>query len=215
MKSASGMNNVVMLVAAPLVIYAVLAIATGVIPGIELSRTPATPGVVPLSAQAARGREVYVGEGCSYCHTQQVRPLKEDLVFGRPSVAGDYVYDTPELLGSERNGPDLSDIGDRQPSEVWQYIHLYEPRAVVSESIMPSYRWLFRIKAHADPGDVVVPVPPPYGPPHGVVVATAKARDLVAYLKSLRQVPLRPAAGTSPAAAASPAVGAAPAGGGG
>lgn len=191
----SGMNNIVVLVAAPLAIFAFLALITGVVPGWVLSRTPPGPGVEPLSAQAQRGRDVYVGEGCAYCHTQQVRPLKQDLVFGRPSVAGDYAYATPELLGSERNGPDLSNIGTRQPSDVWHFIHLYEPRALVSESIMPSYRWLFRVKAHADPGDVVVPVPPAYAPPKGMVVTTQQAQDLVAYLKSLQQPPLTPMRG--------------------
>ncbi len=188
----NGMNNVVVLVAAPLAIYALLALIIGVVPGWVLSRTPPGPGVEPLNAQAQRGRDVYVAEGCAYCHTQQVRPLKQDLVFGRPSVPGDYAYSTPELLGSERNGPDLSNIGTRQPSEGWHFIHLYEPRALVSESIMPSYRWLFRVTAHVEQGDVVVPVPSPYSP-QGLLVATQQAQDLVAYLKSLKQPPLPPA----------------------
>lgn len=190
----SGMNNVVVLVAVPLAIYALLALIIGVVPGWVLSRTPPGPGVRPLSDQAQRGRDVYVAEGCAYCHTQQVRPLKQDLVFGRPSVAGDYAYSTPELLGSERNGPDLSNIGSRQPSEVWHLIHLYEPRALVSESIMPSYRWLFRVKAHVQQGDIVVPVPSPYSP-RGTVVTTQEAQDLVAYLQSLKQPALAPMQG--------------------
>lgn len=187
---AGGMNDVRVLVISAAVIYAALAVLMGVIPGILLSATPPGPGVVPLNAAAQRGREVYVGEGCAYCHTQQVRPLAQDRVFGRPSTAGDYAYATPELLGSERNGPDLSNIGARQPSDVWQEIHLYEPRALVSESIMPSYKWLFVLKNHAGQGDVVVPIPPGYAPPGKIVVATLQALDLVAYLKSLKQAPL-------------------------
>jgi cytochrome c oxidase cbb3-type subunit 2 len=186
-----GMNNVVLLVGIPFLIYEVLAILMGAMPGWVLSQTPPAPGVVPLSAQQARGRATYVAEGCSYCHTQQVRPLKQDLVFGRPSIAGDYAYATPELLGSERNGPDLSNIGSRQPSEVWQYIHLYEPRSLVSSSIMPAYPWFFRVKKHADPGDVVVAVPPGYAPSGRIVIATQEAQALVAYLESLKQVPLK------------------------
>jgi cytochrome c oxidase cbb3-type subunit 2 len=93
-------------------------------------------------------------------------------------------------LSDHRNGPDLTDIGSRQPSEVWQYIHLWDPRALVSASIMPRYTWLFRVKAQAAPGDVVVPVPPGFGPSKGVVVATKRAEDLVSYLESLKQVPL-------------------------
>lgn len=186
-----GMNNVVLLVGVPFIIYEVLAILMGALPGWVLSQTPPAPGVVPLTAQQARGRATYVAEGCAYCHTQQVRPLKQDLIFGRPSIAGDYAYATPELLGSERNGPDLSNIGSRQPSDVWQYIHLYEPRSLVSSSIMPAYPWLYRVKEHADPGDVVVAVPPGYAPSGRVVVATQEAQDLVAYIKSLKQVPLK------------------------
>lgn len=188
-----GMNNVALLVGIPFIIYEVLAILMGALPGWVLSQTPPAPGVVPLTAQQARGRATYVAEGCSYCHTQQVRPLKQDLVFGRPSIAGDYAYATPELLGSERNGPDLSNIGSRQPSDVWQYIHLYQPRSLVSSSIMPAYPWLYRVKEHADRGDVTVAVPPGYAPSGGVVIATQEAQDLVAYLKSLKQVPLKDA----------------------
>jgi cytochrome c oxidase cbb3-type subunit 2 len=187
------MNNVVMLVAVPFIIYEVLALVMGVLPGWVLSQTPPAAGVMPLTAAQARGREVYVAEGCAYCHTQQVRPLKQDLVFGRPSIGGDYTYATPELLGSERNGPDLSNIGSRQPSEVWQYIHLYQPRSLVSASIMPAFPWLFTTAPRAAPGDVTVAVPPPYGPRGQVVIATREAQDLVAYLKSLKQVPLAPA----------------------
>lgn len=185
-----GMDNVLILVLSSAAVYAFMAVIMGVIPGAVLSKSPPGPGVVPLTASEARGRAVYVGEGCSYCHTQQVRPLAQDRVWGRPSVAGDYAYSTPQLLGSERTGPDLTNIGARQPSEVWQSIHLYEPRAVVHASIMPAYPWLFVVKDQAAPGDVVVPVPPAYAPQGKVIVETSEEQDLVAYLKSLKQQPL-------------------------
>jgi len=181
------MDNVRVLVLSAAGIYAFLAIMMGVIPGTILSKTPPSPGLVPLDAAASRGRAVYVGEGCSYCHTQQVRPLAQDRVWGRASVAGDYAYSTPELLGTERTGPDLSNIGARQPSDVWQSIHLYEPRALVHGSIMPAYPWMFVAKDHAAPGDAIVSVPPEYAPPGRVIVATREEQDLVAYLKSLKQ----------------------------
>ena len=155
-----------------------------------MSATRPGPGVRPFSETAQLGRDVYISEGCSYYHTQQVRPLAQDRVWGRPSTAGDYAYATPELLGSERNGPDLSNIGARQPSDVWQLIHLYEPRALVAGSIMPGYKWLFTRKSRAAPHDVVVPVPPGFAPAGAVVVATSKALDLVAFLDSLKQAPL-------------------------
>lgn len=185
-----GMNNVWSLVLAAGVIYGAFCILMGVVPGTVLSHEAPVAGLQPLTPAQAHGRDVYVSEGCSYCHTQNVRPLVQDKVFGRPSVGGDYAYNTPQLLGTERTGPDLSNIGMRQPSDVWQYIHLWNPRAVVHESIMPRYSWLFEVKAAAERNDIVVPVPPGFGPAKGVIVASQSAQDLVAYLKSLKQVPL-------------------------
>lgn len=186
-----GMNNVWTLVAAAAIIYGVFCIVMGVVPGTAMSHLQPLPGEQPLTPRQASGREIYVSEGCSYCHTQNIRPIAQDKVFGRPSVGGDYVYDTPQLLGTERTGPDLSNIGLRQPSDVWQYIHLWDPRAVVHDSIMPRYTWLFAVKKSAAAGEVTVPVPPQFAPPGGgVIVATQQAQDLVAYLKSLKQTPL-------------------------
>jgi cytochrome c oxidase cbb3-type subunit 2 len=170
-------------------VYAGLALLMGVLPGIDLSRVAAGPGVKPLTWFEARGRDVYVANGCGYCHTQQVRPLQEDKVFGRPSAAGDFKFQTPELLGSERTGPDLTNIGVRQPSSLWQYIHLYNPRAVVPESIMPSFSWLFQVVDHAPNGVTPIPLPKEYAPEHGVVVPTQKAEALIAYLAALKQPP--------------------------
>lgn len=188
--SRKGMDHVSVLVFSAAGIYAALAILIGVIPGTVLSQSPPLPGVAPLNAVQARGREIYVGEGCSYCHTQIVRPLAQDRVWGRASVPGDYAYSTPQLLGTERTGPDLSNVGVRQPSDVWHSIHLYEPRALVTGSIMPAYPWLFVAKDKADPGDVVVSVPAAYAPAGKVIVATADEQALVAYLTSLKQATL-------------------------
>jgi cytochrome c oxidase cbb3-type subunit 2 len=181
------MNKLLLIVGGSTLVFACLAWTMGVWPGIELSKLPAGPGVVPLTGLQSEGRDVYVANGCSYCHTQQVRPLDEDKVFGRPSAPGDFKYQTPELLGSERTGPDLTNIGMRQPSSVWQYIHLYNPRAVVPESIMPSFDWLFEAVDQAPPGITPVPLPKRYAPAHGVVVPTHKAEALIAYLASLKQ----------------------------
>ncbi len=156
------------------------------------------PGMKQLTAQEERGFEIYISEGCSYCHTQQVRPLKEDQPFGRPSAPGDFALlapldfwrMTPELLGTERTGPDLSNVGNRQSSDIWNYIHLYDPRAVVKVSVMQAYPWLFEIKQNPDSGDIIVPVPKGYAPSAGKVVATQKARDLVAYILSRKQLPI-------------------------
>jgi cytochrome c oxidase cbb3-type subunit II len=188
-------------------VFVVLALVMGVIPGYELSQTPAGPNVRPLTPIEAEGREVYVANGCSYCHTQQVRPLDEDRVFGRPSAPGDFAYQTPELLGSERTGPDLTNVGVRQASEVWQYLHLYNPRVVVPESIMPSFGWMFSIVDKVPAGLAPVPLPAGSGPAHGVVVPTQQATALVAYVLSLKQ-PLLPGAmgGMSPSSGPKPGV---------
>ncbi|MGH8157354.1 MAG: cbb3-type cytochrome c oxidase subunit II [Rhodanobacter sp.] len=186
------MNKLLLIAGGSTLVYACLALMMGVLPGIELSKAPAGPNVVPLTAMQAEGRGVYVANGCGYCHTQQVRPLAQDKVFGRPSMAGDFKYQTPELLGSERTGPDLTNIGVRQPSAVWQYIHLYNPRAVVPASIMPSFNWLFDVVATAPTGVTPVPLPKAYAPVQGVVVPTHAAEALIAYLAALKQPALSP-----------------------
>ena len=194
------MNKLTLIAGGSTLVYAVLAVLMGVLPGIELSRTPPGPRVEPLTALQAKGRDVYVASGCSYCHTQQVRPLPQDKVFGRASAPGDFAYQTPELLGSERTGPDLTDIGVRQPSTVWQYIHLYNPRAVVPESVMPAFDWMFEVVDQAPPGVTPVALPKVYAPVRGVVVPTHEAQALLAYLLSLKQPALPGGAGESESA---------------
>jgi cytochrome c oxidase cbb3-type subunit 2 len=179
-------------------VYLVLALMMAVIPGYELSRTPPGPHVAPLTPLEAKGREVYAANGCGYCHTQQVRPLAQDQVFGRPSAPGDFAYQTPELLGSERTGPDLTNVGARQASEVWQFLHLYNPRIVVPDSIMPSFPWMFRVVDRTPAGVNAVPLSGAFRPAQGVVVPGPGAQALVAYLLSLKQPPL--AAGAADAA---------------
>jgi cytochrome c oxidase cbb3-type subunit 2 len=91
------------------------------------------------------------------------------------------------MLGTQRTGPDLADVGSRQPSEAWHLIHLYDPRAVVPQSVMPGYRWFFLEKDKAGPDDVVVPIPSGSAPRGKVVVAGPDATELVRYLMSLKQ----------------------------
>jgi len=180
-------KKLVLIAGGSTLVYACLAVLMGVLPGIDLSRTPPGTGVEPLTALQVEGRKVYVANGCSYCHTQQVRPLLQDKIFGRPSAPGDFAYQTPELLGSQRTGPDLTNVGVRQSSALWQYIHLYNPRAVVPESIMPAFDWMFRVVDEAPAGVTPVPVPKQYAPARGVVIPDQQAQALVAYLLSLKQ----------------------------
>jgi len=199
------MNKLVLIAGGSALVYAGLALLMGVLPGIELSRTPAGPGVEPLTPLQAEGRDVYVANGCGYCHTQQVRPLPQDKIFGRASAPGDFAYQTPELLGSERTGPDLTNAGVRQPSTVWQFIHLYNPRAVVPESIMPAFDWMFKVVEQAPAGTTPVPLPKAYAPAKGVVVPAHQAEALVAYLLSLKQ-PALPDLATHDGGSATPGV---------
>jgi cytochrome c oxidase cbb3-type subunit II len=158
------------------------------------------PGSVPLSGDAKAGKLIYIAEGCVGCHSQQVRNIEMDRVFGkRPGMAADYAnigrtsiwQNTATLMGTERTGPDLTDVGNRQPSIDWNLMHLYQPRSVVSQSIMPSYKWLFEIKAVPLKTDIIVNIPAQFlnGEP-GKLVATKKALQLVAYIRSLKQTPL-------------------------
>jgi cytochrome c oxidase cbb3-type subunit II len=167
-----------------------------IIPYFQLADIAPPPGLKPYTAAQLAGRKVYVSEGCVYCHSQQPRDPAygpdTKRGWGRASVPADYVYDKPHLLGTMRTGPDLLNIGRRQPSEDWHLLHLYQPRAVTEASIMPSYPYLFRVKPKAEAGDKVVNLPPQYQPADGVVVASIEARELVAYLLSLdRTYPIR------------------------
>lgn len=203
------MNKLLGIAGGSALMYLAWSTMMAILPGIELAKVPPGPQVEPLNELQAHGRAVFVSEGCVYCHTQQVRPLQVDQVFGRPSAPGDFAYQTPELLGSERTGPDLTNIGKRQTSEVWQYMHLYDPRSVVPQSVMPSFPALFRVEAQAPTGVQPVPVPKAFAPASGVVIPTDDAKALVAYLLSLKQPPLPKGESTGmPAPAAGPQAGA-------
>ncbi|MEZ8948041.1 cbb3-type cytochrome c oxidase subunit II [Vibrio sp. 10N.247.311.18] len=98
---------------------------------------------MPLTPIELAGRDIYISEGCHVCHTQMVRPLEPEVKRnGRPNQEADDIYEFPNLWGSKRTGPDLTNLG-RKYSDRWHAIHLINPRKVVPTSIMPSYPWLF------------------------------------------------------------------------
>lgn len=118
--------------------------------------------------QEKLGRKVYIREGCWYCHSQYIRPVTgEDNRWGPVSQAGEYAYDIPHLFGTRRIGPDLTRVG-RKYGDDWHVAHHWEPRAVVPDSIMPSFRWLY---SGADS--------------NGVPQMTDEGKALVAYLQKL------------------------------
>jgi len=100
-------------------------------------------GLKPFTALQNEGRDIFIREGCTVCHSQMIRPFRwETERYGHYSVAGESVYEHPFLWGSKRTGPDLARVGGRY-SDDWHRAHLYNPRDVVPESIMPAYPWLF------------------------------------------------------------------------
>lgn len=183
------MNSEKPLIAGAIAMVAVAGLLLVAIPYIQLKDVGPPDGLHAYTAAQQRGRDEYIRQGCMYCHSQQPRDRRQapdgERGWGRPSVAGDYYYDKPHLLGTMRTGPDLLNIGARQPSADWQLGHLFQPRAYVPGSIMPSYPFLFDVKDRAEPGDRVVALPAGAVPPGKVVVAQPRALDLAAYLLSL------------------------------
>lgn len=99
-------------------------------------------GVRPYSPLELAGRNIYIREGCYVCHSQMIRPFRDEVErYGHYSLAAESMYDHPFQWGSKRTGPDLARVGDRYSNE-WHVRHLIEPRSVVPESVMPGYGFL-------------------------------------------------------------------------
>lgn len=183
------MKDASKLITGALATLAVSASVLVIVPYFQLRPIQPPAALKDYSAEQARGRQEYISQGCMYCHSQQPRDASQapdgKRGWGRAPVPGDYYYDRPHLLGTMRTGPDLFNIGARQPSIDWQLGHLYQPRAYTPDSIMPGFPYLFEVKPHADPGDKVVMLPPQFAPERGVVVASPEAMALAKYLLSL------------------------------
>ena len=192
------MSRTLTLVIGALIMLAMATLVLVALPYRELQAEVPQAQLKPYTLAELRGRATYVSMGCVYCHSQQPRAaaLGPDGVrgWGRPPIPADYVYDYPQLLGVSRTGPDLFNIGARQPSADWNLAHLYQPRSVTPGSVMPAYPFLFKVVAQPGPNDKVVSLPPQFAPAEGRVVATQEALDLVAYLTSLDHTyPITPA----------------------
>ncbi|WP_166416816.1 cytochrome-c oxidase, cbb3-type subunit II [Cochlodiniinecator piscidefendens] len=99
-------------------------------------------GMRPYSPLELTGRDVYIREGCYTCHSQMIRPMRDEVErYGNYSLAAESMYDHPHQWGSKRTGPDLARVGGRYSDE-WHLDHLRDPQSVVPESIMPSYAFL-------------------------------------------------------------------------
>jgi cytochrome c oxidase cbb3-type subunit II len=180
-------------------VLAVIAISFGglveIVPQFYAKETT-TPieGLKPLPALQLEGRDIYIREGCHVCHTQMIRPLRAEVErYGHYSVAGESVYEHPFLWGSKRTGPDLARVGKRYSDE-WQKAHLFNPRNLVPESIMPAFPWLYDQKLDgkntADKMRALRSVGVPYSD-EDIAGAGAAVKDitemdaLVAYLQQL------------------------------
>ncbi|MGB7326638.1 MAG: cbb3-type cytochrome c oxidase subunit II [Rubripirellula sp.] len=144
----------------------------------------------------APGKEVYRAMGCVYCHSQQVRPegFGADIDRGwgqRRSVPRDYILQDPPYLGTMRTGPDIANIGVRQPSEEWHFLHLYDPQITSPGSVMPPFKFMFETTVGDEPdpplGSPKFKLPESYASEPTWIVPNKKAMNLVAYLKSLQQ----------------------------
>ena len=103
-------------------------------------------GMRPYTPLELAGRKVYIREGCYNCHSQMIRPMRDEVErYGHYSLAAESMYDHPFQWGSKRTGPDLARVGGRY-SDAWHVDHMEDPRQVVPESIMPAYPWLARTK---------------------------------------------------------------------
>ena len=101
-------------------------------------------GVRPYTPLELAGRNIYIREGCYLCHSQMVRPMRDEIErYGHYSLAAESMYDHPFQWGSKRTGPDLARVGNKY-SDLWHVNHLIDPRSVVPESVMPGYPFLAR-----------------------------------------------------------------------
>ena len=148
------MENELKLTAGAVASLGIATAALVVLPYVQVRDVESAPGLKPYTEQQLRGRQVYIANGCVYCHSQQPRDRSFGPDFergwGRASVPADYFHDRPHLLGTMRTGPDLLNIGVRPPSQDWHLGHLYQPRAYAPGSNIAAYGSLF---VHTDPAD--------------------------------------------------------------
>jgi cytochrome c oxidase cbb3-type subunit 2 len=141
-KHAAIERNATLLLAGSLVVVSIGGIVE-IAPLFYLENTiEKVEGMRPYSPLELAGRNIYIREGCYVCHSQMIRPFRDEVErYGHYSLAAESMYDHPFQWGSKRTGPDLARVGDRYSNE-WHVQHLIEPRSVVPESIMPSYAFL-------------------------------------------------------------------------
>jgi cytochrome c oxidase cbb3-type subunit I/II len=132
---------------ATLLVFSLIVVAIGgileIVPTFLIkSNVPTITSVKPYTALELQGRDIYIREGCYTCHSQMVRPFRDEVArYGEYSKAGEFIYDHPFQWGSKRTGPDLARVGGKYPDS-WHYNHMMEPSLMSPGSIMPRYGWL-------------------------------------------------------------------------
>ena len=135
-------------------------------------------GVRPYTPLELAGRDIYVREGCYLCHSQMIRPLRDEVErYGHYSLAAESQYDHPFQWGSKRTGPDLARVGAKY-SDAWHQAHMADPRSVVPASIMPGYPTLARTELDARHVGEEMQVLATLGTPYSAEMIAAARRDL-------------------------------------
>jgi cytochrome c oxidase cbb3-type subunit 2 len=168
--------------ALPFTMLTVVAVFIGglvqIIPTVMVNTAKSIEGVrqIPYTPLELAGRDIYIREGCYLCHSQMIRPLRDEVErYGHYSLAAESMYDHPFQWGSKRTGPDLARIGGKY-SDAWHRDHLIDPRSVVPESVMPPYRLLAETDLdYRDIGDKLTAMQRVGVPYTGAMVANAKA----------------------------------------
>jgi cytochrome c oxidase cbb3-type subunit 2 len=144
-------------------------------------------GLKPYSVLELAGKEVYKKDNCIACHSQLIRPFKAETDrYGQYSLSGEYAYDRPFLWGSKRTGPDLHRVGNYRTSD-WHANHMWDPKSVVPESIMPAYKHQFSNEADIETAYAeAVTVKNVFNTPYGKEIAAGEE----AYQKHLKEVVL-------------------------
>ncbi|MCP4267255.1 MAG: cytochrome-c oxidase, cbb3-type subunit I [Candidatus Brocadiaceae bacterium] len=157
--------------AAAFTVLALIAILVGSIieitPTLSISKYVKTEKKIkPFTPLELAGRDIYIEEGCYTCHSQMIRTIHaEELRYGAASTIEESMYDRPFQWGSKRTGPDLARLGKKYP-DLWHYMHMENPRAVIKESIMPAYPWLIKSKINFDSLEKRIPLFKKLGVPY-------------------------------------------------
>jgi cytochrome c oxidase cbb3-type subunit I/II len=154
------------------------------------SNVPTITSVQPYTPLELQGRDIYVREGCYTCHSQMIRPFRDEVArYGEYSKAGEFVYDHPFQWGSKRTGPDLAREGGKYPHS-WHYNHMMDPRIMSPGSIMPAYPWLLdnKIDTASTPAKIraMQTLGVPYAPGYDQVANTELIRQANEIKRSLK-----------------------------